>query len=110
MEVLSTAAVIAPLTEYRDPQSQRGLCFLPKRHMNVNDNELAIGLRLMRDSVVPVTFKLPRKTDIFSTEVYPDTTAGRPAMEAKDWLDGKNKQPVLVMIYHSNWLAYTFEL
>lgn len=37
--------------------------------------------------------QVPRKSDIFQADIYPDTYAGKPALENKEWLDGTNKDP-----------------
>jgi len=79
------------LSEFRDNQSQKGLCFLPKRHVDVGGCEVAVCLRLMKDAVVPISFKVPRKSDLFQKDLFPDCYAGLPSMDAKEYLSGENK-------------------
>jgi len=81
------------LSDYRDTQSQKGFCFLPKRACDASKCEIASALRLLRDSVVPISFQVPRKSDTFQKDLYPDAYAGVPSLEAKEWFDGKNGEP-----------------
>jgi len=95
-ELVNTAPHLPYLSEFRDVNSQVGLAFLPKRAVDVKKCEIASVLRLMKDSVVPVSFQVPRKSDMFQKDLFPDTIAGVPSIEAKEYFDGKNADPVLV--------------
>lgn len=83
------------LSEFRDTSSQKGLCFLPKRACDTRKVEIAKALRVQRDAVKPVSFQVPRKSDIFQQDLYPDTYAGVAGLEADEWFSGKNKAPVM---------------
>jgi len=86
---------IYALSEYRDNQSHKGACFLPKRASDVSKCEIAHVLRLMSDSVIPISFQVPRKSDLFQKDLYPDAYAGVSALSAAEWLEGKNADPVV---------------
>jgi len=47
----------------------------------------------MRDWISPISFQVPRKSDIFQGDLYPDTYAGKPMLSADEWLGGDNKTP-----------------
>jgi len=81
------------LSEFRTNQPQKGLSFVPKRGLDTKKCEIARCLRLMRDSVVPVQFCVPRKSDIFQRDLYPDTYAGVATQTADDFVAGKNAEP-----------------
>jgi len=83
------------LSEYRDNQSHKGVGFGPKRACDVSKCEILLALRLMGDSVIPVSFQVPRKSDLFQKDLYPDAYAGLPAASAQEYLDGKNAEPVV---------------
>jgi len=83
------------LSEFRSTESQKGVTFLPKRAVDVTKCEIAIALRLMRDSVNPVHFMVPRKSDLFQEDIFPDSFAGVPSLDSDAWLKGENKAPVL---------------
>jgi len=68
---------------------------LPKRACDTTKCEIAHCLRLMKDSVVPISFQVPRKSDLFQKDLFPDAYAGVPSLEAKEYLSGENRAPKL---------------
>jgi hypothetical protein len=76
------------LSEFRDSKSQKGGGFKPKRCNNVAKCEIAHFLRLMPDMVMPVSFQVPRKSDLFQADIFPDAYAGVPSMESKEYFAG----------------------
>jgi len=94
-ELVKEKPYLHPLSEFRDTNSQQGVAWLPKRACDTTKCEIAHCLRLMKDSVVPISFQVPRKSDLFQKDLFPDAYAGVPSMEAKEYLSGENKAPVL---------------
>jgi len=84
-----------PLSEFRDTVSQQGVAWLPKRACDTTKCEIAVCLRLMKEAIIPISFQVPRKSDLFQKDIFPDTYAGVPSLEAKEWLGGENKAPKL---------------
>lgn len=41
---------------------------------------------------------LPHQSDLFQDDLYPDTAGPDPAIEAEDWFDGKNGEPILISL------------
>ncbi|KAG7247359.1 hypothetical protein CRUP_000507 [Coryphaenoides rupestris] len=41
---------------------------------------------------------VPRKSDLFQDDLYPDTAGPDPAVEAEEWWAGKNGNPILVSL------------
>lgn len=93
-ELTGTDEQIYSLSEYRNTESHKGLAFLPKRACDSSKCEIAVSLRLMKETVIPVSFQVPRKSDLFQEDIFPDTFAGVAAMESKQYFDGENKEPV----------------
>lgn len=83
---------------YRDVVPQKGGCFLPKRACNVMTCEINRFLKLTKDSVIPLSFIAPRKAKQFQPDLYPDAHAGRPALQADEWLAGGNADPILMSL------------
>jgi len=83
------------LSEFRDTKSQQGVAWLPKRACDTTKCEIALCLRLMKEAIVPISFQVPRKSDLFQKDLFPDAYAGVPSMEAKEYLGGDNKPPKL---------------
>lgn len=38
------------------------------------------------------------QSDLFQDDLYPDTAGPEPALEAEEWFDGKNGDPILISL------------
>jgi coronin-1B/1C/6 len=93
-EIVDTDPYVHFLSEFRDNQSQKGICWLPKRAVDTTKCEVAVALRLMKDKVVPISFQVPRKSaDTFQKDLYPDSFVGEPALTAAAWAKGGAATP-----------------
>jgi len=79
------------LNEFRTTTPCRGMAMVPKRVVDVTKNELAILLKLTTNTVEPLRFICPRKSDLFQADLYPDTYAGIPSMNAEEYFENKKK-------------------
>jgi len=95
-EIVQEAPHAHFLTQYSDNVAQKGACFLPKRTCDTKKCEIMRMMRVMVDSVIPVSFSVPRKSDLFQKDLFPDAYAGVPALTAQEYKDGKNADAVLV--------------
>jgi len=86
------------LSAYRNPEPQKGGGWLPKRACDVWKCEVAKFYKLTKNSVIPISFIVPRKAgaEVFQEDIFPDAFAGRSALEADDWIKGENKAPITV--------------
>lgn len=71
--------------------SQKGFTILPKSAVDVTKCEVARCIRLMQNWASPVSFIVPRKSDLFQADIFPDCYAEIPAMTAAEWMSGMNK-------------------
>ncbi|VDD80786.1 unnamed protein product [Mesocestoides corti] len=77
-----------------DPQ--RGMGWMPKRGLNVNQNEIARFYKLhTRGFCEVIPFTVPRKSVLYQDDLYPDTASDTPALSADEWMSGKDADPVL---------------
>jgi len=90
-----------PLVHYistlqlRDPQ--RGVGFMPKRGCDVSTCEISRFYRLSNSGFCQViSFTVPRKSELFQEDLYPDTQAMVAALTADDWWSGKDADPVMM--------------
>lgn len=75
-------------------EPQRGLAFIPKRGVDTHANEVARAYRTVNDSMLePVSFVVPRRAEVFQSDIYPATTGSKPAMSSSEWLGGKDGLP-----------------
>ena len=85
------------LSEYRSTQAAKGTCFVPKRGLDVMRCETARCLKLVSQAgkacVEPLSFIVPRKSDSFQDDLFPDAFCGVPSMSADEWWAGANAKP-----------------
>ncbi|PHH54665.1 Coronin-like protein crn1 [Ceratocystis fimbriata CBS 114723] len=82
------------LTEYKSGDPQRGIGFVPRRGINVRDNEVMRGYKTVNDTYIePISFTVPRRAEVFQADLYPPATGLKPAESAQEWLNGKSDMP-----------------
>lgn len=84
------------LSEYKSGTPQKGVGFLPKRAVNVSEIEVAKAFKLTTTQIEPISFKVPRKTDVFQADIFPDASSGDAAMSCDEFFSGKDSNPKLV--------------
>jgi coronin-1B/1C/6 len=82
------------LSEYKSGDPQRGIAFLPKRGINLHENEVLRCFKTVNDAYVePVSFIVPRRSEMFQSDIYPPTNGLKPGVSAKEWFAGKTAAP-----------------
>lgn len=82
------------LSEYKSPEPQRGIAFLPKRGVNLHDNEVLRGFKTVNDTYIqPISFIVPRRAEMFQGDIYPPTNGLKPGTTAQEWFGGKTALP-----------------
>ncbi|PGH23902.1 hypothetical protein AJ80_01964 [Polytolypa hystricis UAMH7299] len=82
------------LSEYKSPDPQRGMAFMPKRGVNMHENEVVRAFKTVNDSYIePISFIVPRRAEVFQDDIYPPTTGVKPAVSGAEWFDGKDGIP-----------------
>lgn len=86
------------ISEYRSSTSAKGMAFVPKRSVNVMGCEIARLLKLTSNTVEPLSFIIPRKSEMFQADIFPDCYAGVPATTADEFFAGAAKPPPLMSL------------
>ncbi|KAJ5513722.1 hypothetical protein N7463_003274 [Penicillium fimorum] len=82
------------LSEHKSADPQRGVAFMPKRGVNMHENEVARAYKTVNDQYIePVSFIVPRRSENFQDDIYPPTVGVTPAMSSSEWLGGKEALP-----------------
>lgn len=82
------------LSEYKSADPQRGIAFLPKRGLNVHENEVMRAFKTVSDNYIePVSFVVPRRAEVFQGDIYPPVPGTKPAMSGSEWFAGKEGLP-----------------
>ncbi|KAJ5856640.1 uncharacterized protein N7529_010584 [Penicillium soppii] len=82
------------LSEHKSADPQRGVAFMPKRGVNMHENEVARAYKTVNDQYIePVSFIVPRRSENFQDDIYLPTIGVTPAMSCSEWLGGKEAIP-----------------
>ncbi|KAG5977562.1 Coronin-like protein crn1 [Claviceps digitariae] len=85
------------LSEYKSPDPQRGIAFLPRRGINVHENEVMRAYKTVNDAYIePISFTVPRRAENFQADIFPPATGTKPAVGAQEWLSGKTGIPAKI--------------
>ncbi|XP_052229771.1 coronin-1C-A-like isoform X2 [Dreissena polymorpha] len=99
-EVTDEAPYVHYLSLYQSKEAQRGMGSMPKRGLNVNNCEIARFYKLLNNGlceVIPMT--VPRKSDLFQDDLYPDTASDTPSLTCEEFMaGGKNSDPILISL------------
>uniref|UniRef100_A0A8C6URT3 Coronin n=1 Tax=Neogobius melanostomus TaxID=47308 RepID=A0A8C6URT3_9GOBI len=97
-EVTDEAPYVHYLSMYSGKDSQKGMGYMPKRGLEVNKCEIARFYKLHERKCEPIIMTVPRKSDLFQEDLYPDTIGPEPSVEADDWFAGKEAPPILISL------------
>ncbi|KAI0726368.1 microtubule binding protein [Fomitopsis betulina] len=86
------------LSEHKSSDPQRGMCFLPRRSLNVSECEIARAYKLSASSIEAIAFIVPRKSDSFQSDIYPLAPSAEPALSANEFFGGKSVSANLVSL------------
>ncbi|XP_032899635.1 coronin-1C isoform X1 [Amblyraja radiata] len=95
-EITDEAPFVHYLNAFGSKEPQRGMGYMPKRGVDVTKCEIARFFKLHERKCEPIIMTVPRKSDLYQDDLYPDTAGPEPAMEAEEWFEGKNKDPILI--------------
>lgn len=87
------------INTFQTPDPQRGIGMMPKRGCEVNSCEIARFYRLNNSGLCQViTFTVPRKSELFQEDLYPDTLGDTASLTADEWIEGKDAEPLLISL------------
>lgn len=92
-EVVDEKPFIIGIDEYRSSKSAKGVYMLPKRSCDVMKCEVAKFLKLTTTAVEPLHFMVPRRSEAFQDDIFPDRAGFRPGNDADAWFGGDSAQP-----------------
>lgn len=86
------------LSEFQSIEAQRGFAVAPKRMVNIKENEVMKCFKTVGDQrIEPVSFFVPRRSEEFQEDIYPDAPSAKAALTAEEWFAGKSANgPILV--------------
>ncbi|CEP61652.1 coronin LALA0_S03e07734g [Lachancea lanzarotensis] len=85
------------LSEFQSVDPQRGFAAAPRRAVNVKENEILKAFKTVNDHCIePISFHVPRKSDSFQDDIYPDAPSGVAALTSDEWASGKSVEGPLL--------------
>ncbi|KAG9118392.1 Coronin-like protein crn1 [Ceratobasidium sp. 392] len=84
------------LAEHKSIDPQRGMCFLPRRALEVTECEIMRAYKVYGSTIEPIAFVVPRKSDQFQSDIFPPAPSSEPALTAGEFFAGKTAPPNLV--------------
>ncbi|XP_075881803.1 coronin-1C-A-like [Nelusetta ayraudi] len=97
-EVTDESPFIHYLSTYSSKEPQRGMGYMPKTGLDVNKCEIARFYKLLERKCEPIVMTVPRKSDLFQDDLYPNTAGPEPALEAEEWFEGRDGEPQLISL------------
>lgn len=106
-EIMKSPPHFYYLSEYTSAHPQRAFCAMPKLGLDFSRNEIArIYKAYATGSIIePISVIVPRKSEHFQTDIYPNTMDCVSTMTAEEWLAGENRPPQFVSIKELQRLA-----
>ncbi|XP_067931451.1 coronin-1B-like isoform X2 [Watersipora subatra] len=102
-EVTAEEPYVYWLSNYSSNVPQRGMGYMPKRGVNVNVCEIARFFKLATGTgnqgghCEPIAMTVPRKSELYQDDLYPDTFNGEASLTADEWFtSGMSAGPQLM--------------
>jgi coronin-1B/1C/6 len=86
-------------SQYTSNESTAAIGCMPKRGVDVNTCEIMKFFRVCASGsagifkMEPLSFKVPRKSDLFQEDIFPDCRSDEPALTADQWFSGESSKP-----------------
>lgn len=86
-------------SQYASNESTAAIGCMPKRGVDVNTCEIMKFFRVVVTTtpnifrMEPLSFKVPRKSDLFQEDIFPDCRSDEPAITADQWFSGESSKP-----------------
>ncbi|KIM60139.1 hypothetical protein SCLCIDRAFT_1185125 [Scleroderma citrinum Foug A] len=77
------------LSEHKSTEPQRGMCFLPRRAVEVSECEIGRAYKVTGTAVEAIAFIVPRKAESFQADIYPPVLSSEPTLTAAEFFAGK---------------------
>uniref|UniRef100_A0A8P0NDJ2 Coronin n=2 Tax=Canis lupus familiaris TaxID=9615 RepID=A0A8P0NDJ2_CANLF len=97
-EITDEPPYIHFLNTFTSKEPQRGMGSMPKRGLEVSKCEIARFYKLHERKCEPIVMTVPRKSDLFQDDLYPDTAGPEAALEAEEWVSGRDASPILISL------------
>jgi len=92
--------MVFEVSTYRTNEPTAGCGAVYRRACNVSVNEIIRLYQVTGSQVRPLSFQVPRKSDLFQDDLYPECRGDQPNLDIPSWTSGQNAHPKLVSLEH----------
>ncbi|XP_059054783.1 coronin-6 [Achroia grisella] len=93
-EVTPEPPFVHYINTFQTPDPQRGIGMMPKRGCDVATCEIDKFYRLNNSGLCQVvSMTVPRKSELFQEDLYPDTLSDEASLTADEWIAGEDAEP-----------------
>ncbi|KAJ2940202.1 hypothetical protein O0L34_g11769 [Tuta absoluta] len=93
-EVTPEPPFVHYINTFQTPDPQRGIGMMPKRGCDVATCEISKFYRLNNSGLCQVvSMTVPRKSELFQEDLYPDTLSDEASLTADEWMGGEDAEP-----------------
>lgn len=89
---------IFKLNDHSSTIPTKGIAMVPKRGLDVMKHENTRLLKVTSTGVSPLCFTVPRKSEAFQDDIFPDCAAPISAHSADEWMSGSSLPPVTMSL------------
>jgi len=93
-----SGVVVNYIADYSSSTPTAGMAMLAKRGVNVSVNEIVKLYKVTPDSVQPLSFRVPRKSDAFADDIFVDCSSDEPGLSTDAWVGGQNANPKTISL------------
>ncbi|XP_033748826.1 coronin-1A-like isoform X2 [Pecten maximus] len=98
-EITDEAPYAHYLNLYQSKDAQRGFAYQCKRGVDMKACEITKMYKIHNSGLCEVIpFTVPRKSELFQDDLYPDTSKDQAALTAEEWFNGKDACPLMVSL------------
>jgi len=84
------AEMVNFISTYASNEPTAGCASMPKRGCDVGTNEIVRLYKQTGTVLQPLSFKVPRKSDIFQDDIFPDCRSDEASISHEKWFAGEN--------------------
>ena len=93
-EVVGDSNYLYYLESFKSNNICRGFSFTPKYTVDTSVCEIMKGVKLTNNNSIDlISFRVPRRSEAFQEDIYPDCISNIPALSGDGWLSGASKGP-----------------
>ncbi|XP_057369457.1 coronin-1C-A-like [Daphnia carinata] len=98
-EVTPEPPFVHYINTFQTPDPQRGIGMMPKRGCDIHSCEITRFYRLNSSGLCQViTMTVPRKSELFQEDLYPETISPLSALSSDEWFSGMDSDPIMMSL------------